>query len=103
LLRGALTVTVADTCYVTCPKTGLKTILHYLEEGWLGKAQNKVIGVIYKYNPDKDNITRIKDVPDKDIVGKIDGCWKDKVYYTPAGKDKSVSIIVCYFQKANNL
>ena len=87
LLRGSLSVTVADTCYVTCPKTGLKTILHYLEEGWLGKAQNKVVGVIYRYNPDKDNVTRIKDVPEKEIVGRIDGCWKDKVYYT-AGKEK---------------
>jgi hypothetical protein len=35
LLRGALSVTVADTCYVTCPKTGLKAILQYLEEGWI--------------------------------------------------------------------
>lgn len=91
LLRGSLTVTVADTCYVTCPKTGLKTILHYVEEGWLSKAQNKVVGAIYKYDPESDNITRLRDVPDKDIVGKIEGCWKEKVYFTPTAKDKSVS------------
>ena len=92
LLRGSLTVTVADTCYVTCPKTGLKTILHYLEEGWLGKAQNKVIGVVYRYHAEKDNISKIKDVPEKDIVGRIDGCWKDKVYYTPTGDKDKLSV-----------
>ena len=91
LLRGSLTVTVADTCYVTCPKTGLKTILHYVEEGWLSKAQNKVVGAIYKYDPASDNVTRLRDIPDKDIVGKIEGSWKEKVYFTPTAKDnKSV-------------
>jgi len=79
---GNLNVTVADTCFVTCRKTGLKVILHYLEEGWLGKTQNKVQGVIYKCDVDKDKTTRIKDVSDKDIVGRIEGAWHDKVYFT---------------------
>lgn len=78
-------MTVADTCFVTCPKTKLKVILHYLEEGWLGKTQNKVTGVVYRYDPAKDKITRIKDVSERDILGKIDGCWREKVYYTPSG------------------
>ena len=94
LLRGALSVTVADTCYVTCPKTGLKTILHYMEEGWLGKSQNKVVGVIYRYNPDTDKVTKIKDVPEKDIIGKIDGCWKDKIYYTASNSKDTVSVLI---------
>jgi len=79
---GNLNVTVADTCYVTCKKNGLKVILHYLEEGWLGKAQNKVQGVIYRCDVEKDRTTRIKDVSDKDIVGRIEGAWVDRVYFT---------------------
>ena len=86
LLRGTLSVTVADTCYVTCPKTKLKAILHYLEEGWLGKTQNKVLGLIYRYNPESDKVTRLKDVPEKDIVTKVDGCWKDKLFYHRANE-----------------
>lgn len=84
-LRGSLSITVVDTCAVTCPKTRIKVILHYLEEGWLGKTQNKVHGVIYTYDPDTDNLSRIKDVPEKDILARVDGCWHDKIYYTLAG------------------
>lgn len=81
-LRGNLYVSVADTCFVTCPKTGLKVILHYLEEGYFGKTQNKVEGVVYKCDVEKDKTTRIKDVPDKDVLGRIDGCWIDKVWFS---------------------
>ncbi|PVI07022.1 oxysterol-binding protein-like protein [Periconia macrospinosa] len=82
LLRGALSVSVADSCYVTCAKTKIKVILEYLEEGWLGRSQNKVLGVIFKYDPNNDTKTKIKDVPDKDVLARVEGCWQDKVYYT---------------------
>ena len=85
LIRGSLAVTVADTCYVTCPKTRTKTILQYLEEGWLGKTQNRVNGVVFRYDPENDNRTRIKDVPEKDILVKLEGCWHDQVHYTRTG------------------
>ncbi|CAG8905202.1 unnamed protein product [Penicillium egyptiacum] len=85
ILRGALSVTVADTCYVTCPKTGLKAILQYMEEGWIGRSQNKLEGVIFRYSPDKDNINRLKDVPESDIVARITGSWHGMIYFTPAG------------------
>lgn len=92
-MRGALSITVADTCYVTCPKTGLKAILQYMEEGWIGRTQNKMEGVIFRYNADKDTITRMKDVPEKDIVARITGSWHGKIYFTPAGsKDSSLLI-----------
>jgi len=94
LLRGSLSVTVGDQCYVTCPKTKIKTILHYLEEGWLGKTQNKVEGVVFLYDPENDDKTRIRDVPEKDILVRIQGNWKDKVYYSLAPKfDKQILII----------
>ncbi|EOA89860.1 hypothetical protein ACJQWK_02906 [Exserohilum turcicum] len=86
ILRGSLNVSVADSCYITCPKTGLKVILEYQEEGWLGRTQNKVNGVIFKYDPKNDTITKIKDVSDKDVLGRIEGSWQDKVYYTLGSK-----------------
>lgn len=89
LLRGSLSITVADTCYVTCAKTRIKAILQYLEEGWLSKAQNKVIGVIFRYDPDNDNKTKIKDVPESDVLARIEGCWHERIYFTPAGSSDS--------------
>ncbi|MCJ1308674.1 hypothetical protein MMC25_002328 [Agyrium rufum] len=89
LLRGTLSISVADQCVILCPKTKLKVILHYLEEGWVGKSQNKVVGVIFKYDPENDNKTRIKDVPDKEVLARIEGCWQDKVFYTLANSKDS--------------
>jgi oxysterol-binding protein-related protein 9/10/11 len=91
LLRGSLSVTVGDHCYVICPKTKLKTILSYREEGWLGKAQNKVEGVIFRYDPENDDKTRIKDVPEKDILVRIVGNWREKTYFT-LGPNSTVSL-----------
>lgn len=48
----------------------------------MGRTQNKVEGVIYKCDVDTDKTTRIKDVPDKLIVGRIEGAWTDKVYFS---------------------
>ncbi|KAL8960670.1 MAG: hypothetical protein Q9193_002667 [Seirophora villosa] len=92
MLRGSLSITVADICYITCPKSKTKVILHYLEEGWLGKAQNRVHGVVFRYDPDNDNTTKIKDIPEKDVLARLEGCWQDKVYYTL--KDSKVNEIV---------
>lgn len=82
ILRGALSVSVADVAYITCPQTKIKAILNYLEDGWLGRAQNKVEGVVFRYDPDKDDKTRIKDVPDSDVLARLSGAWKDKVVFT---------------------
>jgi len=86
-IRGNLSVSVADTCFISCKKTGIKVILHYLEEGYFGKTQNKVEGVVYQCDVDADRTTRIKDVPDKDTLGRIDGSWVDKVWFSPGPTD----------------
>lgn len=87
LMRGSLSVTVADTCFITCPKSKMKVILHYLEESWLGRAQNKVLGVIYTYDPQNDNKTRIKDVPERDVLARLEGSWTDQIHFTlPASR-----------------
>lgn len=98
LLRGGLNVTVGDVCYITCPKSKIKTILHYHEEGWIGKTQNKVEGVIFKYDPDNDIHTRVRDVPTKDVLARISGNWKDKLYYSIGVKSVSA-----YKGQATNL
>ncbi|OGM45995.1 oxysterol-binding protein-like protein 1 [Aspergillus bombycis] len=85
LLRGALAITVSDTCYVTCPKTRIKVILQYLEDGWISRAQNRVEGVVFRYDPDIDTTTKIKDVPESDILAKISGSWHGQVYFTLSG------------------
>ena len=94
---GSLYISVADTCFVTCKKTKLKAILHYLDEGWVGKAQNKMQGVIYKYDPESDSRTKIKEVPESDIVARLEGCWQEQIYFTRGSKsfDKSVSVRSC--------
>lgn len=81
-LRGNLYISVADVAEITCPKTKLKVLLHYVEEGYFGSAKNKVIGVIYRYDPENDKYTKPKDVPSSDVLINIEGDWKDKVYYT---------------------
>jgi hypothetical protein len=99
MLRGSLSVTVADTCFINCPKSRIKVILHYLEENWLGKTQNKVNGVIYSYDPENDSKTRIKDVPEKDVLARLEGCWHDQVNYTLSGSKVGFAcptIIVAY-------
>ncbi len=85
LIRGALSVTVADGCVITCPKTGIKVILHYLDESWLGKAQNRVVGVIFKYDPQNDHITRMKDVPEQDVLARLEGSWHDQIFFRLSG------------------
>lgn len=84
LLRGSLSVTVGDQCYITCAKTKIKVILQYMEEGWLGKTQNRVEGVIFRYDPENDNKNKIRDVPEKDILARTSGNWREKLYYSLA-------------------
>jgi hypothetical protein len=92
LLRGSLSVTVGDQCYITCTKTKIKTILHYMEEGWLGKTQNKVEGVIFRYDPEKDDKTRIRDVPDKDVLARVSGNWREKLFFSLGPKSDAPQI-----------
>lgn len=82
ILRGSLYISVADTCTIVCPKTKLKTILTYVEESWFGKAQNRVHGVTFRYDPADDKYVRVKDVPEKEILIKIEGCWQEQITYT---------------------
>ncbi|KAF3924171.1 hypothetical protein AA313_de0209750 [Arthrobotrys entomopaga] len=94
-ISGALSITVQDVCYITCPKRKLKVILHYLDEPWVGRSKYKVEGVIFNYDPEDDTITRVRDVPEKDVKARIDGSWVSELYYTlPGSKDKHIIVDV---------
>ncbi|KPM35725.1 hypothetical protein AK830_g10844 [Neonectria ditissima] len=82
LLRGSLSVSVSEFAYITCPKTKIKVILHYVEEGWLGRTTNKIDGVIFKYDPENDNKTRVQEVPEEDVLARLNGPWREKVMFT---------------------
>ncbi|CAM1504249.1 Fc.00g018400.m01.CDS01 [Cosmosporella sp. VM-42] len=82
LLRGSLSVSVSEMAYIRCPKTKIKVILHYVEEGWLGRTTNKIDGVIFKYDPENDDKTRVQDVPDEDVLARLYGPWKERVNFT---------------------
>ncbi|KAF4585949.1 Oxysterol-binding protein-like protein 1 [Ophiocordyceps camponoti-floridani] len=82
LLRGSLHVSVSEMAYISCPQTKIKVILHYVDEGWLGRTTNKIDGVIFKYDPDNDDKTKVQDVPEKDILARLSGPWREKVVFT---------------------
>lgn len=86
IFRGALSVSVGDMAYITCPQTKLKAILNYYEDGWLRASTNRMEGIIFKYDPENDNKTKIKDVPDQDVVVRLSGAWKDKIQFTVGPK-----------------
>lgn len=82
LLRGSLNVSVSEMAYIICPQSGIKTILHYVEEGWLGRTTNKIDGIIFHYDPENDDKTRVQDVPEKDVLARLSGPWREKVVFT---------------------
>ncbi|KAK4131472.1 hypothetical protein BT67DRAFT_388096 [Trichocladium antarcticum] len=86
ILRGALNVTVGDVAYITCPETKLKAILRYYDDGWLGRSTNKMEGIIFRYDPEKDDKTLISQVPEADILVRLGGAWKEKIVFTIGSK-----------------
>jgi hypothetical protein len=89
LLRGSLSISVSEVAYITCPQTRLKTILHYVEEGWLGRTTNKIDGVIFRYDPDNDDKMAVKDVPEADILCRLNGPWRERIVFTLGSKPVS--------------
>ncbi|KAK4242863.1 hypothetical protein C8A03DRAFT_39812 [Achaetomium macrosporum] len=82
ILRGALSVTVGDMAYITCPETKLKAILRYYDDGWLGRSTNKVEGIIFRYDPENDDKQKISDVPEEEVLVRLGGAWKEKIVFT---------------------
>jgi hypothetical protein len=93
---GTLSISVSESCYVTCPQSKMKCIINYLEDGWLGGARNRVQGIIFKYDPENDvKDQKIKDIAEKDVLARIEGIWTDKIYYT-LGSEPVANSLVSY-------
>jgi len=89
ILRGALSVSVGDMAYITCPETKLKAILRYYDDGWLGRTTNKVEGIIFRYDPENDDKRQIQDVPEDEVLVRLGGPWKEKIVFTLGSKPLS--------------
>ncbi|EAQ83321.1 hypothetical protein CHGG_09725 [Chaetomium globosum CBS 148.51] len=64
ILRGALSVSVGDMAYVTCPETKLKAILRYYDDGWLGRDNEQSRGHhLPNSHPPENQITIIDIAP----------------------------------------
>ncbi|GAO18394.1 hypothetical protein UVI_02010050 [Ustilaginoidea virens] len=86
ILRGSLSVSVSEMAYITCPETKIKAILHYVDEGWLGRTTNKIDGVIFRYDPENDDKSRVQDVAEEDVLARLSGPWREKVVFTLGSK-----------------
>ncbi|GAA93929.1 uncharacterized protein L969DRAFT_167801 [Mixia osmundae IAM 14324] len=100
-LRGAPAILLADQTYITCTnesKSGkqLRTLLAYVDESWLGKAKYAVEGVIYECEEGREQYDKIKRVPDKDVLARIEGSWRGALRYklTSSGDDWKMLIDV---------
>lgn len=40
-----------------------------------------MMGIVFRYDPENDKYTKIRDVPEKDIVVRVEGCWQEQIYY----------------------
>ncbi|OZJ03686.1 hypothetical protein BZG36_03500 [Bifiguratus adelaidae] len=81
-LRGHLYAAVADSTIVNCPRTGLRAVLEYKEERWLGKARFAIEGKIYKVNPKDESATAtsFRQIPKKTtILAAINGSWRGEI------------------------
>lgn len=62
------------------------TSVRFAPQSWVSKARFLLEGVVYKYSAGDEkaeNFSRIKDVPSKDVVGTLEGCWRKQINYKP--------------------
>lgn len=100
ILRGSFYITVSESTYVTCTdgpgwvvpsgkdkgkRVGLRAIIDYKEESWIGKANFALDAVVHTY--DLDNLeeaqawTKVKHVPKERVVATLTGSWRHLVKY----------------------
>lgn len=93
-LRGSLYASVQDTAVVSCAKTGLKAIIAYKDEPWIGKPKYALEGIIFRYNPTSASRTEsIRDIPEDAIVARLEGTWKGKIYIS-GGKSSAKHVLI---------
>jgi hypothetical protein len=94
LLRGSLYAAIQDTAVITCKDSGLKAILYYKDEPWLGKPKAAIEGIIFRHDG-SDGMDTIREVPEESIIARLEGSWKGRIYIiNPRTKEKHVLIDV---------
>lgn len=91
-LRGTLYAAVQDECIVTCPKSGLAAVIQYKDDPWIGKPKYAIEGMVYKWDSTKSptpSAKSFKEVPESDVVARIDGCYRKRIHFTPTKKGAS--------------
>ena len=104
ILRGSFYITVSESTIVTCTggngwtvpggrfkgkKVGLRAVIDFKEESWIGKPHFAIEGVVHTYDlgskgDDKDGWqgwTRVKHVPKELVVASVTGSWRHLVKY----------------------
>lgn len=91
-LRGAPTVTVSGRSYLTCPESKIKVIIQYIDERILGKPRFLLEGIMFTYDPEKDTIETLKEVPEEAKLATIKGSWRGVMTYTKKGEKEKTLI-----------
>ena len=100
ILRGSFYITIGESTYVTCTggpgwvvpggrdkgkRVGLRAIIDYREESWIGKANFALDAVVHTYDlDDLDEVqswTKVKHVPKERAVATLTGSWRHIVKY----------------------
>ncbi|GJE86622.1 oxysterol-binding protein-like protein [Phanerochaete sordida] len=100
ILRGSFYITVSESTYVTCTdgpawvvpggkdkgkRVGLRAVVDYKEESWIGKANFLLDAVVHTYDLDDpaaaDAWTKVKHVPRERVVATLAGSWRHMIKY----------------------
>ena len=90
-IKASLYATISDHAYLTCPNTKIKAIVEYKDEKWIGKPRFEVRGSIYRYDPENDTISKLKQIPPADVLATIEGSWRSQIYIIyPDGRKREL-------------
>lgn len=101
ILRGSFYITVGESTVVSCTggpgwtvpggrdkgkRVGLRALIEYKEESWIGKANFLLEGVVYTYDLDDTSDTyqtwtKVKHVPKERVVATLGGSWRHLIRY----------------------
>jgi hypothetical protein len=62
-------------------------------QSWFHKPRFAIEGVIFRYDPDNDTITKIKSVPPKDLLINITGSWRGEIYFSRPNSKVLINVL----------
>jgi hypothetical protein len=65
--------------------------VEYKDEKWIGKPRFEVRGSIFRYDPENDTISKLKQIPPADVLATIEGSWRSQIYIIyPDGRKREL-------------